>query len=385
MTHSQPCSRAVRQLYDEPPKATLQTCLEHMVAIHTMRTAECVTPRHPDKLCDRISDAIVDACIAQDPFSRVAVETVGGHGTVMIVGEVTTKAKVDYAAIAKSIIDEHRVLPDGREVKENVTEYIVRVAEQSPQIANGVDTGGAGDQGIMVGYACNETPEYMPKEVMYARKLAQFLFAKYPVDGKTQCTYDEKTGKIVALVASFQHTSSSQLLADVHEWLQSIGNTQGVAESKNLLEAAEKEAGKIVVHTNPAGEWSQGGFDADSGLTGRKLAVDAYGPRIPMGGGAFSGKDGTKVDRSGAYMARKIAVDYVKKFAAAEVYVYLAYAIGVKEPVQATAVVDGVEMLIGANAGYDLSPGGIIDTLKLRTPIYAPLAQWGHFGHGTFE
>jgi S-adenosylmethionine synthetase len=334
-----------------------------------MRTAECVTPRHPDKLCDRISDAIVDACLAQDPMSRVAVETVGGHGTVMLVGEVTTKAKVDYVAIAKKIVDEVRVLPadthEGTLVKENITEYIVRIAEQSPQIANGVDTGGAGDQGIMVGYACNETPEHMPKEVMYARKLAQFLFAKYPVDGKTQCTYDEKTGKIIALVASFQHTTSKQLLADVHEWIEKADFVSFCVDT--------------VIHTNPAGEWTQGGFDADSGLTGRKIAIDSYGPRIPIGGGAFSGKDGTKVDRSGAYMARRIAVDYVQKFAAAEVYVYLAYAIGVKEPVQATAVVDGVEMLV---KGYDLSPGGIIETLKLRTPIFGPMAEWGHFGNG---
>jgi S-adenosylmethionine synthetase len=339
-----------------------------------MRTAECVTPRHPDKLCDRVSDAIVDACIAEDPYSRVAVECVGGHGTVLLVGEVTSKAHVDYAAIAKKIINEDRFLPNGTQVTEHVTEYLVRIAEQSPQIANGVDTGGAGDQGIMVGYACNETPEYMPKEVMYARNLAQFLYKKYPVDGKTQCTYDEKTGKIVALVASFQHTTSAELFADVKTWLQSIGNTQTISGTGNSLEAEAD----LVIHTNPAGEWTQGGFDADSGLTGRKIAIDSYGPRIPIGGGAFSGKDGTKVDRSGAYMARRIAIDYVNKFAAAEVYVYLAYAIGVREPVQATAVVDGVEMLV---KGYDLSPGGIIDTLKLRTPIFAPMAEWGHFGH----
>jgi S-adenosylmethionine synthetase len=330
-----------------------------------MRTAECVTPRHPDKLCDRISDAIVDACLAQDPLSRVAVESVGGHGTVLIVGEVTTKAQVDYEKIARSIVEEHEGTANATSP---ISEYIVRVAEQSPQIAQGVDTGGAGDQGIMVGYACNETAEYMPKEVMYARKLAQFLYTKYPVDGKTQCTYDEKTGTITALVASFQNTTSVQLIADIHEWIT----------KDNLTPLTQN----TVIHANPAGEWTQGGFDADSGLTGRKIAIDSYGPRIPIGGGAFSGKDGTKVDRSGAYMARKIAVDYVKKFAAAEVYVYLAYAIGVKEPVQATAVVDGVEMLV---KGYDLSPQGIIDTLALRTPAFSPLAAWGHFGHGRFE
>jgi S-adenosylmethionine synthetase len=330
---------------------------------YIMRTAECVTPRHPDKLCDRVSDAIVDACLAADPFSRVAVECVGGHGTVMIVGEVTTTAKIDYEAVAKTVIEESGAL-------QNIREYIVRVAQQSPNIASGVDTGGAGDQGIMVGYACNETSECMPKEVMYARSLAQFLYTKYPVDGKTQCTYDEKSGTITALVASFQSTTSEQLRADVREWLN-------LAVEKARLASFSLDS--LVIHANPAGEWSQGGFDADSGLTGRKIAIDSYGPRIPIGGGAFSGKDGTKVDRSGAYMARKIAVDYLKKFAAEEVYVYLAYAIGVKEPVQATAVVDGVEMLV---SGYDLSPSGIISTLNLRSPIFSPLASWGHFGNG---
>lgn len=355
-----------------------------------MRTAECVTPRHPDKLCDRISDTILDACLTQDPRARVAVETVGGHGTVMIVGEVTTTATVDYEEIARSVVEEHG--GDG-----NVHEYIIRVSQQSPEIAHGVDTGGAGDQGIMVGYACNETEEGMPKEVMHARSLAQYLYTKYPVDGKTQCTYDETTGNIIALVASFQNTTSEQLREDVIAWLRSIGNTQGIADVGSTvtsttvprsLASRDKDgvAEKIVIHANPAGDWTQGGFDADSGLTGRKIAIDSYGPRIPIGGGAFSGKDGTKVDRSGAYMARKIAVDYLRKFAAHEVYVYLAYAIGVKEPVQATAVVDGVEMLVNRDitkGGYDLSPNGIIETLNLRSPQFAPTASWGHFGHNT--
>jgi S-adenosylmethionine synthetase len=325
--------------------------------IKFMRTAECVTPRHPDKLCDRVSDAIVNACITLDPYARVAVECVGGHGTVMVVGEVTMNGTVDYEQVARGIIEESGAL-------QNISEYIIRVAEQSAQIAHGVDTGGAGDQGIMVGYACSETPEYMPKEVMFARSLAQFLYSKYPVDGKTQCTYDEVSGVISALVASCQGTTSAQLRTDIQTWLLSIDPAY---------------THSIVVHANPAGEWTQGGFDADSGLTGRKIAIDSYGPRIPIGGGAFSGKDGTKVDRSGAYMARKIAVDYVRKYNAREVYVYLAYAIGVREPVQATAMVDGIEMNV---VDYDLSPKGIIDLLDLRTPLYSHLAEWGHFGNG---
>lgn len=315
-----------------------------------MRSAECVTPSHPDKLCDRISDSILDACLQQDPYSRVAVESMGGHGLLVIMGEITTTASVDYEKIARTVV--------GEEIK-----IIVHISLQSREIAQGVDVGGAGDQGIMVGYASAETEEYMPAEVIFARKLAQFLYKKYPVDGKTQCTYDEMTGKILSLVASFQGVTKSQLEADVQQWLTLINH--GDVSS---------------IFCNPAGDWNSGGFDADTGLTGRKIAVDSYGPRIPVGGGAFSGKDATKVDRSGAYMARKIAVDLLRANNAKEVYVYLAYSIGIAEPVQATAVIDGTEQVI---LGYDLTPEGIISLLKLRTPQFAQRAMWGHFGHET--
>jgi S-adenosylmethionine synthetase len=314
-----------------------------------MRTAECVTPRHPDKLCDQISDAILDACLKEDPFSRVAVESMGGHGKVVIMGELTTTAHVDYKKVAETVIG------PGLDI-------MVHVVEQSREIAQGVDVGGAGDQGIMVGYATDETPEMIPAELAYARRLAQYLYAKYPVDGKTQCTYDEKNKKITALVASFQKTTAQQLEADVRTWLA----TQDVAHND------------VVIHTNPAGDWNQGGFDADTGLTGRKIAVDSYGPRIPVGGGAFSGKDATKVDRSAAYMARHVAVDLLKQRKAHEVYVYLAYSIGVAEPVQATAIIDGKEESV---TGYDLTPQGIITALDLRSPQFQKRAAWGHFGH----
>lgn len=314
-----------------------------------MRTAECVTPKHPDKLCDQISDAILDACLREDPFSRVAIEAMGGHGKVVIMGELTTTAKVDYKKIAESVVG------PGLDI-------MTHVVEQSREIAQGVDVGGAGDQGIMVGYATDETPEMIPAELAYARRLAQYLYSKYSVDGKTQCTYDEKSKKITALVASFQKTSQQQLEADVRTWLA----TQDVAHND------------VVIHTNPAGDWNQGGFDADTGLTGRKIAVDSYGPRIPVGGGAFSGKDATKVDRSAAYMARHIAVDLLKQRKAHEVYVYLAYSIGVAEPVQATAIIDGKEEPI---TGYDLTPQGIITALDLRSPQFQKRAAWGHFGH----
>jgi S-adenosylmethionine synthetase len=311
-----------------------------------MRTAECVTPRHPDKLCDQISDAVLDECLRHDPYSRVAVEAMGGHGKIVIMGEVTTSGHIDYKKAAESVVG------TGYDIT-------VHVVEQSREIAQGVDVGGAGDQGIMVGYATDETPEMIPAELAYARRLAQYL---YTVDGKTQCTFDEKKKCITALVASFQNTTAAQLNADVRTWLA----TQDIAHED------------VVIHTNPAGDWNQGGFDADTGLTGRKIAVDSYGPRIPVGGGAFSGKDATKVDRSAAYMARKIAVDILKERKAHEVFVYLAYSIGVAEPVQATAIIDGTEETI---SGYDLTPQGIITALDLRVPQYQKRAMWGHFGH----
>lgn len=310
------------------------------------KTAECVSPMHPDKLCDRISDAILDAYLFEDPDSRVAVETVGGHGKVFVVGEVTSNAKVDIPKIVKRLAGD--------------VEIEHRIVHQSREIAQGVDTGGAGDQGIMVGYACTDNPEMIPAEVLLSRSLNQFLYDIWPYDGKTQVTLNGS--KVESVVASFQNAKAVELRAKVTEWLKS-----------NKLNSGAK------IHANPAGDWAQGGFDADTGLTGRKLAVDNYGPQIPLGGGCFSGKDPSKVDRSAAYMARKIAVDYLKKEKAKEVYCYLAYAIGKAEPLEATVVVDGVQKNI---EGYDLTPKGIINTLNLKRPIYELTASFGHFGHG---
>ena len=315
------------------------------------RSAESVSPKHPDKLCDQISDAILDAYLAVDPNSRVAVESVGGHGKVFITGEVTSHAKVDVAAIVKRLAGD--------------VEIEVRLVEQSHEIANGVDTGGAGDQGIMVGYACNETPELLPLETVLSRKLNQFIFAKFPYDGKTQVTI--RNGILESIVASFQNAPTAELEVLVREWL--------------AQEPLAKTDNDIKYHINPAGDWHQGGFDADTGLTGRKLVVDNYGPHIPIGGGCFSGKDPSKVDRSAAYMARKIAVDYVKKHNAKEVFCYLAYAIGFAEPLEATVIIDGrVEVVLG----YDLTPKGIIEFLDLKRPIYEATARYGHFGHSEF-
>ena len=313
------------------------------------KTAESVSPKHPDKLCDQISDAVLDAYLTEDKDARVAVETVGGHGKVFITGEVTSKSHPDIAPIVKRIAGE--------------VDLTVHLVKQSPEIAHGVDVGGAGDQGIMVGYACNETPELLPLEVVLSRSLNQYLYEIWPYDGKTQVTL--KDDVIVAVVASFQNASHSRLELAVNEWLK------------------DKDASdNVAIHANPAGDWHQGGFDADAGLTGRKLVVDNYGPRIPIGGGCFSGKDPSKVDRSAAYMARKVAIDYLKQFQAKEVYVYLAYAIGYDQPLEATAIVDGEEMRI---EGYDLSPRGIIKFLDLKKPVYEQTARYGHFGHSEFN
>ncbi len=315
----------------------------------TYKTAESVSPKHPDKLCDQISDAILDAYLTNDPNSRVAVETVGGHGKVFVVGEVTSTAHPEIEPIVKRLAGD--------------VEIEVRLVKQSPEIANGVDDGGAGDQGIMVGYACNETPELLPLEVVLSRKLNQYLYETWPYDGKTQVTL--KNGKIESVVASFQNAESSELKAAVEKWLSTSANTSYQLPSTKL-------------HINPAGDWQMGGFDADTGLTGRKLVVDNYGPQTPIGGGCFSGKDPSKVDRSAAYMARKIAVDYLKKHSAQEVFCYLAYAIGYSQPLEATVIIDGKSQVV---EGYDLTPKGIIEFLDLKNPQYEQTARYGHFGH----
>ena len=313
------------------------------------KTAESVSPKHPDKLCDQISDAILDAYLGTDANSRVAVETIGGHGHVFVVGEVTSSAKVDIAKIVKRLAGD--------------VDFRSKIVVQSPEIASGVDTGGAGDQGIMVGYATAETPQFLPQEVILARSLNQNLFERWPYDGKTQITL--KDGAIHSIVASFQNVSSKDLSAQVFTWYKH--------------QEDQYKSGVPQLYANPSGEWHQGGFDADTGLTGRKLVIDNYGPQIPIGGGAFSGKDPSKVDRSAAYMARRVAVDYLKKHKAKEVYCYLAYAIGVAQPVEATVHIDGKPHDV---KGYDLTPKGIIGHLDLLKPQYEQTARYGHFGNG---
>lgn len=305
------------------------------------RTAEFVSPGHPDKICDRVADTLLDAYRKQDPEARVAVETMGGHGLIVVNGEVTARGSVDVEGIVRGIVgDDFRVISG--------------VSEQSPEIAQGVDTGGAGDQGIMKGYATRETETRMPLEYELARDLCRKLYEIYPYDGKTQVTVVD--GHVTTALASFQNSRSDELFAKLRE----------------LIDADEYLA-------NPAGEWHIGGFDADSGLSGRKLVIDSYGPEIGIGGGSFSGKDYTKVDRSGTYMARRVAVDYLERYDALEVNTKLAYAIGKPDPVMAVAVVDGHEMPI---SGYDLSPRGIRELLGLQDIRFVDTSVWGHFGRG---
>ncbi len=276
-----------------------------------MKTAEFVSPKHPDKLCDRISDNILDLYLKNDKNSRCAIETCGGHGIVMVTGEVTSLYNYDIneiKTIVKNITENNNI------------EVIVNIIEQSPEISRGVDAGGAGDQGIMIGYACRDNNEYLPQEYYLARKLNKYIYQKYPYDGKTQITLNESK---VRVVCSFQNAPKNDLEIMVKEF---FSNYDYQIES---------------MHCNPAGDWNIGGLEADAGVTGRKLAVDNYGPRVPLGGGAFSGKDCTKVDRGAAYMARYIAVDILDKHLDVdEVKVELAYAIGYDQPLQATALLN---------------------------------------------
>ena len=314
-----------------------------------IRTAECVSPMHPDKMCDRISDTLLDLHLQQDPNSRVAIETCGGMGEVYITGEVTSNAVVTRENIVKVV---HDVTTD------DTINVIININSQSPEIANGVDTGGAGDQGIMIGYACRDNKQFLPQEYFLSRELNKHVFSKYPYDGKTQVTMN---GNSLRVVCSFQNAPADKLQQIVMEYFEDY--------PEYFIEA---------LHCNPAGDWNIGGFTADAGLTGRKLAVDNYGPRVPIGGGAFSGKDATKVDRSAAYMGRRIAVDILEERPEVqEVMVQLAYAIGYDQPLQATAIVDGEHEFI---KGYDLSPKGIIDFLELRKPIFGDSAAFGHMG-----
>jgi S-adenosylmethionine synthetase len=332
-------------------------------------TVESVTSGHPDKICDQISDAILDAYLKKDPLSRVAVETFGGHGKLVIGGEVTSKGIVDYVKIARTVYKNI-----GYTDRLEISAHIVT---QSPDIAMGVDTGGAGDQGIMYGFATDETPEYLPKGVVLAHKLAQSLeklrkskkIKWLKPDGKTQVTY--AGGKLQTVLVSTQHAKEITHEKIVKEITEKI--------IYPLLSPAEKKTVKILV--NPTGKFIQGGFEADTGLTGRKIMVDTYGGLIPHGGGCFSGKDSTKVDRSGAYMARFVAKNLVASGYGKEVLVSVAYAIGMAEPLMIEAINEKGENLAPiVRKNFDFKPLAIIKRLNLRSPIFQQTAAYGHFG-----
>ena len=332
-------------------------------------TVESVTSGHPDKVCDQISDAILDACLAEDSKSRVAVETFGGHGKLVIGGEVTSSARVDYEKIAREVYKETGY-------KDNL-EISINIVTQSPDIAMGVDTGGAGDQGIQYGFATDETPEFLPKGVVLVHKLARRLeearknkeIEWLRPDGKTQVTYSD--GKLNTVLVSTQH--SPEITQE--EVKKKI--TEKIIYP--LLSEEEKRSVRILV--NPTGKFVSGGFEADTGLTGRKIMVDSYGGLIPHGGGCFSGKDPTKVDRSGAYMARFVAKNLVAGGYARECLVSVAYAIGMAEPLMVEAINEkGEDLAEIVRKNFDFKPKSIIKKLDLQKPIYRQTATYGHFG-----
>lgn len=329
-------------------------------------TVESVTNGHPDKVCDQISDAILDECLRQDPMSRVAMETFGGHGLVVVGGEVTSSADFDPAKIAKDIYSSIGFDDD--------LEVITRVVQQSPDIAQGVDSDGAGDQGIMYGYATNETDEYLPAGIVLSHKLTKGLeelrtsgkLKWLKPDGKAQVTI--KDGKIKTILVSTQHDENVSQ-EEIREKLIEHLITPLVDPSQ------------VEILINPTGRFVQGGFSADTGLTGRKLMVDTYGGLIQHGGGCFSGKDATKVDRSAAYMSRFVAKNLVANGLADNCLVSVAYAIGRAEPVMVEAVNEKGESLRETVLNnFDFRPQAIIERLRLREPIFLQTAAYGHFG-----
>jgi S-adenosylmethionine synthetase len=357
--------------------------------------SESVTEGHPDKVCDQISDAVLDAVLAEDPTGRVACETFVARGLVIVGGEITTKNLIDVDKLVRQVVKDIGYTRPEYAFDSASCAVLNAIGRQSPDIAQGVDTGGAGDQGIMFGYACRETDELMPLPIVLAHKLVKRLadvrrsgqLSYLGPDGKSQVSVEYLDGRPVrvdTVVLSTQHGP---------EILDKTGDTITEKARKEIIDVIIRPVlGKRLIDektrflVNPTGKFVVGGPASDTGLTGRKIIVDTYGGRAPHGGGAFSGKDPTKVDRSACYMARYIAKNVVAAGLAEECTVQLAYAIGVAEPVgvyfdtHGTGQADEARIEAAVRKLFPMTPKGIIDTLKLRRPIYRQTAAYGHFG-----
>jgi S-adenosylmethionine synthetase len=358
-----------------------------MSATDYLFTSESVTEGHPDKMADQISDAVLDAVLKQDPRGRVACETLLKTGYVMIAGEITTKALLDFPKIARRVVADIGYTDGATGFDANTCAVLVAVDQQSPDIAQGVDTGGAGDQGMMFGYACDETPTLMPAPIQYAhavtRQLARVRKAGLDFlrpDGKSQVSVEYRDGKpfrIDTVVVSTQHAESVSN-KQLHEAVRELVIAKSLP--RKLLDK------KTKFHINPTGRFVVGGPMGDTGLTGRKIIVDTYGGMGRHGGGAFSGKDPSKVDRSAAYMGRHIAKNVVAGGLATRCEVQVAYAIGVAEPVSVlvetfgTAMVAEEKIAKAVRRVFGLTPRQIMEQLDLRRPIYEKTAAYGHFG-----
>lgn len=358
-------------------------------------TSESVSEGHPDKVADQISDAILDAMLKEDPYSRVACETLVTTGLAIVSGEVTTKAYIDVQELVRQTIRRIGYTTDAYRFDADSCGVISTIHQQSPDIAMGVDTGGAGDQGMMFGYACDQTPELMPMTISFAHKLVKRLadirkngteMSYLRPDAKSQVTieYDEnkKPVRVNTVVVSTQHdpdVTQAKIKEDV------IANVIKHVIPAELLDS------KTIYHVNPTGRFEIGGPHGDTGLTGRKIIVDTYGGWGAHGGGAFSGKDPTKVDRSAAYAARHIAKNVVAAELAKECLVQVAYAIGVAQPVSVfvntygTGRIPDVKIAEIIQKNVDMTPKGIIERFNLRRPLYLATAAYGHFGRTDFE